>query len=357
MEEFTEKCFARNLKINMNYLLKSVEDAQVKNKKVLVRCDFDSPIDEAGNILDETRLISSISTIEYLLEEGAIVILIGHLGRPNGQNLDFSLEKTAQWYGDKFPGSSIEEENVGYFSGWKIRNKLFILENLRFEDEEEKNDLEFAKKLASVADIYVNEAFGVSHRMHASIVGLPKLLPSYAGFHLIKEVKVLSFALNNPKKPFTVVIGGAKIETKLPLISRMEKNADYVLVAGEIAYKARVDLSEKNVIIGKLNNDDSDVIDKSLDEFLDIIKKSKMIIWNGPIGNLEKGKIDSTLKIAKAIGESGAYSIVGGGDTVAFLNKNNLSHLFNFVSVGGGAMLEFLSREELVGLKVLQNNP
>lgn len=368
----------------MKNALPSIESANVRGKKVFVRCDFDVLLEGATSnqqlaISDDVRLVSGISTIEYLLENGATVIAAGHLGRPGGQfsisnfqfsNVDkkFSLEPVAKWFSEEFPGSNIEETSLGDFKAWKIKESFYVLENLRFYTEEEDpttpSGQEFVRKLASLAEIYVNEAFGSSHRSHASIVGVPSLIPHFAGFHLQKEIKILSNIIENPKKPFTFIVGGAKIETKLPLVSKMHRFADYVLVGGEIAVQDKVLIKEQHeeilghkamLIVADTNSEKTDITQKSLENFLQIVSRSGCIVWNGPMGFLEKGFGDSTLNLAKGILDSSAYKVVGGGDTIAFLNKHGLLEKFDFASTGGGAMLEFFSGQSLPGILALQN--
>jgi phosphoglycerate kinase len=341
--------------------LPRIDSINVSGKKAFVRCDFDVPI-ENGKIKDDSRLISSISTIEYLLECGASVIAAGHMGRPDGKEDLLSLEIVAKWFADEFPGSTFEKINISGLDGWKIKDNFIVLENLRYFKEEEENDSDFSQKLASLADIYVNEAFASSHREHASIVGVPKLLRHYAGFHISKEVRVLGLVLENPKRPLTVIVAGAKIETKLPLVSRMHVLADYVLVGGEIADQTKILIKEQHeeivghkamLLVAELNHEKTDTSAMSIENFSQIIARSGCVVWNGPMGYLEKGYEDSTLNIAKSIINSNAYKVVGGGDTIGLLSKHELIDKFDFVSMGGGAMLEFLSGKELPGIKVL----
>lgn len=362
----------------MSPQIKSVSDASVRGKRVLVRCDFDVPINsEAENqesvIIDDSRLISCISTIEYLLEEGADVIAVGHLGRPKGYDPKLSLSPVAKWFGEQFE-KEIESSQLRGFEGWLVKDNFIILENLRFYKGEEENDLEFVKSLGDLADIYVNEAFGVSHRENASIVGVPELLPHFAGFHLIKEIKILGQILTSPKRPLTIIVGGAKIETKLPLISKMHKFADYVLVAGELAEHTKtlakvehekIRGKKAQILVADLNSDKTDITNESMEEFEEIIWKSATVVLNGPMGEISFRKREgnkklsrdengySTFKIAKEILASPAYAVVGGGDTVGFLKETIMIDRFDFISVGGGAMLEFLSGVKLPGLVAL----
>jgi phosphoglycerate kinase len=343
-------------------MVKVINDLNVKDKKVFVRCDLDATYSEE-TITDPTRLISCISTIEYLLENGAVVIAGGHLGRPEGVDEKYSLRLVAKWYANQF-NSEISDEKLGDFKAWKIKENFFMLENLRFFKEEEDNDPDFSRKLADLADIYVNEAFGSSHRKHVSTYGVAELMPQrFAGFHLAKEMKILNRILENPIRPLIIIMGGAKIETKLPLISKMHTVADYVLVGGELAEQTKVLAHEEHrkitgqkaeLIVADMVADNSDITEGSVKEFEEIIYKNGMIVWNGPMGFLEKGKEETSLRVARAIISSKAYKIVGGGDTVSFLNKHKMMDEFDFASVGGGAMLEFLSGEKLPGIEILE---
>ncbi len=339
-----------------------ISEADVKGKKVLVRCDFDVPIKD-GEIEDDSRLISAVSTIEYSLEEGAQVIAVGHLGRPKEREDELSVFPVANWFASQF-GKEISKTKLGNFEGWQVGENLTILENLRFFKGEEENDLSFADELANLGEIYVNEAFGASHRNHASIVAICGKLPHFGGFHLLKEVKILSSLLENPKRPLTLIVGGAKIETKLPLISSMHSFADYVLVGGEIAEQDEILLKEQHqgagdhkgmLLVAEVTQDKEDVTPRSIENFSQVIEKSGSIIWNGPMGYLEKGHEDTTINLANEIISSNAYKVVGGGDTVSLLSKHGLIGKFDFVSVGGGAMLTFLSGRELPGLLALQD--
>lgn len=342
--------------------LPNLESEDLKNKKVILRYECDVRVSEDNKILDETRLISGFSTIEYLLQNNCEVIIIGHLRRPEGWDEKYSLLPVAKWFAREFQSQEAEAE-LGKFKGWKIKKGLTLLENLRFFKEEKENDPRFAKELASLGEIYVNEAFGSSHRKHASIVGIPKLLPSFPGFHFTKEVRVLDAVINLPINPLTIILGGAKMETKLPLVSRMHKIADHILIGGKLTDQDRTLIeaerikSEKaKISVARSTMDGMDIEWESLKEFEDIISKSAMIVWNGPMGYIEGGFEESTLSIAQAIVDGSAYRISGGGDTVAFLNKHKLFDKFDFVSMGGGAMLEFLSGESLPGVVALQNN-
>jgi len=345
----------------MIYNLKSVKDIEVKGKNVFLRVDLDVPI-KNGNIEDTTRLDGWFETFEYLIRQGAVVILAGHLGRPNGKDEKLTLLPIANYICQKINSNS-EKTTIGKFEGWKLAENVFVLENLRFFKQEEENEIEFSKKLAGLADIYVNDAFASSHREHASIVGITKFIPSFAGFRLLKEVEALSGVLENPKRPLCVIIGGAKIETKLPLVSKMHSFADFVLVGGEIAENTKVLLKiaheklsgKKSVLlVADLTLDGKDITLKSAENFIQVCQNAATIVWNGPMGLIEEKEYEKATEIlANGIVNVGAYKIVGGGDTIAFLRKQNLIDKFDFISTGGGAMLEFLSGGKLPGLGVL----
>lgn len=337
-----------------------LESEDIKNKKVILRYECDVRLSENNEILDEARLVSGFSTIEYLIENNCEVIIIGHLRRPVGWEERYSLRPVAKWFAEEFE-SQEHEIKLGRFKGWKIKDGLVVLENLRFYKGEKENDPSFAKDLACLGEIYVNEAFGSSHREHASIVGIPKLLPSFPGFHFIKEVRVLETVVNLPISPLTIILGGAKMETKIPIVSRMHDIADFILIGGKITDEDRKIIkglrSDKaKIVIAESSENSKDITKKTISEFENIISQSGMVVWNGPMGYVEGGFREGTFRIAKAIINSNAYKIAGGGDTVSFLNKNKLFDKFDFVSMGGGAMLEFLSGKSLPGIVALQNS-
>jgi phosphoglycerate kinase len=238
------------------------------------------------------------------------------------------------------------------------------LENLRFFKEEEENDEGFSQKLASLADVYVNDAFASSHRKHASIVGITRFLPSFAGVRLEKEVTELTKVLENPKRPLGFVIGGAKIETKLPLVERMHKVADFVLVGGEIAENDKILIKVQHekltgqksvVLVADLTEDSKDITQKSAENFVSVLNSCETVVWNGPMGQIEDENFQTGTEIlVNGITASKAYTVVGGGDTLGFLKSKNLLDKFSFVSTGGGAMLEFLTGDMLPGLEVLE---
>ena len=341
--------------------INSIEKAELENKKVLLRADLDVPL-LSGEISDDLRLKASLETLDYVSQRAKETIIIGHLGRPIGEDQSLNLRAVAQWYAKNY-NSGLKRIEYGGFLGWKITSNIILLDNLRFYKEEEENDEEFSKKLASLADIYVNDAFASSHRAHSSIAGVPKFLPSFAGFRLLKEVDVLSKITQNPNRPLAVVIGGAKIETKLPLVEKMHRFADYVLVGGEIAENDKILIKVQHekitgkksiVLAADLNDDKKDVTQKSSENFASVVNNCATVVWNGPMGQIEdKDNQKGTEILANGIISSKAYTVVGGGDTLGFLKNKNLLDKFSFVSMGGGAMLEFLSGEELPGLKAL----
>ncbi len=342
--------------------LPSVKDAKVEGKRVFLRVDIDVPV-ENGKVADEIRLNAWFPTLKHLLNSRAKVILAGHLGRPKGVvSSEFSLLPVAKWL-EKETKLKASKSEIGDFPCWKFADNLFLLENLRFYKAEENNEDFFAKRLAALADIYVNDAFAVSHRNQASVSGVPKYLPHFAGYRLEEEVKVLSDLMDNPKRPLVVIVGGAKIETKLPLIDKMHDSADYVLVGGKLAAETQtlIKLQHKKqdkirsaLLVSEMAEGGLDVAPESMDNFLQIVGLAKTIVWNGPVGKVEDSRYsEQTRRLAHGIIESGAYSVVGGGDTIAFLDKEKLLDKFSFYSIGGGAMLAFLSGEKLPGLEAL----
>ncbi len=378
--------------------MKTIKDIEVlEGVKVLVRVDFNVPI-KNGLVMDDFRIRSTFSTIDFLQKGGAKVILIGHL-ESNGASKsgagENSFKPVAEYINNKL------NKEVGFVANLRnassyIENEMkngdcVLLENLRFDDGEKKNDPKFAKALASLADIYVNDAFSVCHRSHASIVGIPEYLTSYAGFQLEKEVLNLSKAFD-PVHPFLFILGGAKFETKLPLLEKFINIADDVFIGGALAtdffkikgYEVGISLVSKDdfgldkfinnpkVILPvdiRVQNgstkaiDALDKTDNSMDCGPETIKllrekvsKAKMILWNGPLGIYEQGFKDSTIQLAKIIvenGGEGVESIVGGGDTIAAISQNNDQDKISFISTGGGAMLDFLANGTLPGIEAL----
>jgi len=345
--------------------MKSLPDFNLSGKRVLVRCDFNVPLGKQGEILDSFRIKKTIPTIEYLIERGAKVILMSHLGRPRGkiveelsltpvQNklmeyLDLSVNKTLDCI-----GSEVERLTKSMREG-----EVLLLENLKFHIGEEENDDNFTKELAKLGEIYINDAFGTCHQPYASIIGLPKYLPSGIGFLLEKEIKVLSELLKKPKKPLIGIIGGKKVETKGKVIDKISEEADWILINSLI----RQEIKEKNIqlkypkkIIKPVDEiEGKDIGPQTINLYKEKISLAKTIIWAGPLGMIEKEEFSiGSKEIAQAIIESGAFSAVGGGETVEFINKIGLTEKFNHLSTGGGAMLDFLADGKLVGIEALK---
>lgn len=345
--------------------MKLLRDLDVAGKRVFVRVDLDVPIEhETINSKLETeaatRLTNLKSTVDYLLREHVKqVVIAGHIDRPTPRLRDgkpvIDPEKSTKHLVEALKNIlkqeiSFKEDLEGEASG-----EIVLLENLRFWEGETRNDVEFAKKLAGFADCYVNEAFGNSHREHASMVALPSLLPHGAGLHLEEEMRVMTKLFETPARPFVAVVGGAKIETKLPVIQNLAKISHHVLIGGELP--AEIEKTgqnfPENVVIAKLTEDGKDIDLESVHKFAKYISTARTVVWNGPMGYFEEGFETGSRVVANAILESQAYSVVGGGETTQFLEKHNLLGRFSFVSAGGGAMLEFLSGKTLPGIAAL----
>lgn len=390
---------------------KTISDIDIKNKKVIIRADFNVPLDDAKNITDDRRIAASLPTVEYALKQGAAkVILMSHLGRPKGVGFeaDFSLKPVAKRL------KELLKEDVlmlGDCIGASVKDKILtskervvLLENLRFHKEEEKNDANFAKELASLADVYVNDAFGTAHRAHASTAGITKYLPSVAGFLIEKELKYLGEAVANPRRPLAVILGGAKVSDKILLIKNLLTKADTIVIGGGMAYtflKAQgrkignskleadkvdtakallaeakekgveIALTTDFVIAPNFQSDEAKIVDEipdgweSLDigpktrkAYKEILSKAKTIVWNGPLGVFER---DAYAKGTREIAEylatlKGVTVIIGGGDSAAAVAKFNLEDKMTHISTGGGASLEFLEGKELPGIAALNDN-
>lgn len=334
----------------------------VSGKNVFVRGDIDVPLSQE-KITDDTRLREIWPTIEFLLQQGARVILAGHLGRPEGKvEPGLSSRVVAQYFGKLVNSGEFEEVHFGIVNGYKINDQLTLLENLRFFAGEEENNEEFSRSLSKLASFYVNEAFAASEREHASIVGVPKLLPRFAGFRLAKEVEVLANVLESPKRPLTVIIGGAKLETKIPLISKMAEIADTVIVGGKLVAEITVGsfiMTLPNVKLLRLTETTKDTTLESIDRVIgESLATDDLgtIVWNGPVGKVEDYTYQvGTRRIAEMLANSPAKRIVGGGDTIAVLNKLGLTDKFDWVCSGGGSMLKFLAGEKLPGVEALIN--
>jgi len=344
--------------------MKTIRDFNPKGKRVLVRCDFNVPLSPEGEILDDFRIKKTLPTIKYLIEKKAKVILISHLGRPKGRQEKYSLKPVAKKlerllkkkvkFLDDYLGEKVANEIE------KMKEKdIILLENLRFHKEEEGNDENFARELSKLGDIFINDAFGASHRAHASIVGIPKFLISGAGLLLEEEIKILKNLLQNPQKPLVAIIGGKKVEDKVKAIDKISKSALFILVNGLI----QREIKEKNIffkfpqkLVEPVDEiEGKDIGPMTISLFKQKIALAKTIFWNGPLGQIEKEEFQNgTKEIAKAIIESGAFLVIGGGETVEFINQCKLASKFNHVSTGGGAMLEFLAGEKLPGIEVLK---
>ena len=390
---------------------KTVRDLDVAGKKVLVRVDFNVPLNDKGEITDDTRITASLPTIQYLLEQKAAVILMAHLGRPKGQvKPELSLAPVAKHLGKLlgkkilFAPGCVGEAAQAAASKLKPGH-ILLLENLRFHKEEEKNDMEFAEKLASLADLYVNDGFGVSHRAHASVEGVTHFLPAAAGFLLEKEIQYVGQAVTNPLHPFVAIIGGAKVSDKIGVISNLLDKVDTLLIGGGMAntflaaqgYKMgkslveedKLDLAKELLAKAKKNKvnmllptdlvmaaafapDAEHVTEKvknlnqaymALDigaetskAYAEALADAKMIVWNGPMGVFEMDAFcKGTEAVAKAVAKSRATSIVGGGDSVAAIEKLGLAKRITHISTGGGASLEYLEGKVLPGVAALDD--
>jgi phosphoglycerate kinase len=324
--------------------MKSIEEAQIKEgTKVFVRVDWNVPIDETGMPTDASRIEATLKTIEYVKNKGGVPIIASHFGR-EGDSIE--------------PVISFAKKNYAI-----LAEGCEFLENLRIDKREEENDEKFAQELANRAEIYVNEAFSVSHREHSSIVGIPKLLPHFAGFRFLEEYQKLSEAFN-PEHPFFVIFGGAKFETKLPLVEKFLETADDIFIGGALAAKAS-EMSDKNgspiadnpkIIFPVGDIDAMDANTETLAILAEKVAEAKFVLWNGPLGDYEKGFVAGTVALARMLAESSAKVIIGGGDTLAAVGteveKEIAKH--GFVSTAGGAMLDFLAKGTLPGIEVLE---
>jgi len=343
--------------------IKKIQDADLANKKVLLRVDFNVAV-ENGKAKEGFKIAAAKETLEYLLEKKCKVALVSHFGRPEGKvNPEFSLKQIENDIKNIlakevfFIDDCISNE-IGNKLEVLEENEVLLLENVRFYPGEEKNDADFAQKLSANFEIFINDAFSVSHRDQASVTGITKFLPSFAGFRLQKEIEEMEKIKNNFEKPAVAIIGGAKIETKLPVIKFFEEKYDHVLVGGKIANEAldqKIEFSGKVILPSDFIDDKLDIGPKTSEKFKEIIKSAKTIVWNGPVGKFEEKKYAvGTNEILKAILESQAYVVVGGGETLEVLEKNNALDKISFVSTGGGAMLDYLSGNEMPGIKALE---
>ena len=330
--------------------MKILKEAELSGKRVLLRGDLDVPIKD-GEVGEDYRIKALVPTLNYLLENRAQVLIIGHAGRPEGKlNPALSLKPIADWFSKELG------EKVGFFEDLRIgesENRASVLENLRFWEGEEENDPKFAQELAELGDLYVNDSFAASHRAHASIAGVPQHLPAYAGLRLAEEVKELGGVLENPERPLVFILGGAKTETKAPLVSNFAEVADSVLLGGLLMF----DQSLRKITRAVFPVDAVETFDigpETEKKFTEIVKNAKTVVWNGPMGKWEDDKYAAgTRAVAKSLAEHPGKTIVGGGDTIAALSAFGLLEKMGYVSMGGGAMLEFLAGKELPGLKEL----
>jgi phosphoglycerate kinase len=393
----------------MEVTKKSIEDVDVSQKKVLVRCDFNVPQDETGAITADKRIVESVPTLRYLLDRGAAVIACSHLGRPKGKfDPKYSLAPVAKRLSELLERPVVMAEDVvGPDATAKAATlqpgELMLLENVRFHAEEEKNDPGFAKQLANLAELYVNDAFGTAHRAHASTAGVAEYLPAVCGFLIEKEIRVMGRALQDPKRPFVAILGGAKVSDKIGVISNLVNICDTIIIGGAMAYTFKKaagrpignsrceedklelakDLMLKGMGLGVqflLPGDHicadhfgpdakpylmqhiadgymgMDIGPKTTEKYVKEIKSAGTVIWNGPMGVFEfPAFAEGTKAVARAMTKSDAISIVGGGDSAAAAEQFGFADRMDHVSTGGGASLEFLEGLELPGIACLQD--
>ena len=397
----------------MNYDKKTIRDIDVSGKKILLRCDFNVPHDKAtGVIHDDTRIVSTLPTIRYLLEQNAAVIACSHLGKPKGEwkeslSLAPVAKRLSEYLGVDVPLA--EDENVVGDNAKKMAadlqdGQVMLLENVRYRAEETKNEENFSKELASLADLFVNDAFGTAHRAHCSTTGVASYLPAACGYLIQKEIQFMGGALADPKRPLVAILGGAKVSDKIGVISNLIDKCDTIIIGGGMAYtfmkylghnigtslleadwvdkagemmQTAKDKGVKFLIpidnrCGKEYKEDTEVLVCKSDDipdgwmgldigpkteklFADAIDGAGTVIWNGPMGVSEWDNFASgTIAVAKAIADSGAISIIGGGDSVAAVTKLGFADQMSHISTGGGASLEFLEGKELPGIAALQ---
>lgn len=388
---------------------KTIEDVDVNGKKVLVRCDFNVPQDENGNITDDRRIVSALPTIKYLLEHNAKVILCSHLGRPKGEfNMKYSLKPVAVRLSEllnqevKLADDVIGDSAKGLSANLK-EGEAMLLENVRFHKEEEENDMSFSKKLSELADLYVNDAFGTAHRAHASTAGVAKYLPAVCGYLIQKEINVMGKALTNPARPFVAILGGKKVSDKISVITNLIDKVDTLLIGGGMAYtfyrakgyeigtsiceEDKIELAKEllekanhkgvklilpvdNVVAKEFSNDSEsqvvasdsipegwqglDIGPETVKLFAEELKDAKTVIWNGPMGVFELDKFaKGTNEVAKILGALDAVTIIGGGDSASAIEKGGFADKMTHISTGGGASLEFLEGKVLPGIACL----
>ncbi|SKA93582.1 phosphoglycerate kinase [Caloramator quimbayensis] len=391
---------------------KTVRDIEVKGKKVIVRCDFNVPMDKEGNITDDRRIVGALPTINYLIENGAKVILMSHLGRPKeGYDAKYSLKPVAQRLSQLLgkevllaEDKEVVGENAVKLAGDMKEGDVVLLENVRFITTETKNDMEFAKKLASLADIFVNDAFGTAHRAHSSTAGIASYIPSVAGFLIEKEISIMGKALENPERPFVAILGGAKVSDKIGVINNLLEKVDRLVIGGGMAYtflkaqgikignslveedkveyaKEMLDKANKkgvkiylpvDHIVAKEFKADAawevskteipegfmglDIGPESVKLFEEAVSDAKTVIWNGPMGVFEMPAFaNGTKKVAEALSKVNGTTIIGGGDSAAAVEQLGYADKMTHISTGGGASLEFLEGLELPGIAALNN--
>ncbi|MEG1469393.1 MAG: phosphoglycerate kinase [Anaerovoracaceae bacterium] len=391
---------------------KTIRDIHVKGKRVLVRCDFNVP-QKDGVITDDIRITAALPTINYLVENGAKVILMSHLGRPEGEaNMKFTLKPVADRLSellkqkitfiscDKVVDDKVKEAAFNLQDG-----QVMLLENVRFRKEETKNGADFAKELASLGEVFVQEAFGTAHRAHASTAGVADYLPAVSGFLIEKEVQFLGSAIENPERPFVAIMGGAKVGDKIPVIENLLKKVDVLIIGGGMAYTffkamgfeiGKSILDADNVLLAKeliekaktagvdlmlpvdviaakeFSNDAEfaiydrdkipedmmglDIGPKTVEQLLVVLNKAKTVVWNGPVGVFEMPNFaQGTEAIAKALASSKAITVIGGGDSAAAVEQFGLADKMTHISTGGGASLEFLEGKILPGIAVIED--
>ena len=394
----------------MNYNKKTVKDLDVKGKKVLCRCDFNVPQDKAtGAITDDKRIVAALPTLKYLLEQGAAVIACSHLGKPKGERKEsLTLAPVAKRLSELlgceviFANDTIGEDAKAKAAALQP-GQIMLLENLRFDIREEKNDPEFAKALADMAEVYVSDAFGTVHRAHASTAGVAAYLPAVSGFLIEKELEIMGGALANPKRPLVAILGGAKVSSKIGVINNLLDIADTIIIGGGMAYtfikamggtvgtslleEDRLDYCKEMMAKAKEKgvkfllpvdtlcaaefSDDAtpelvdtmaipddrmgmDIGPKTIALFSDAVKDAGTVIWNGPMGVFEfPAFAEGTRALAKALAETNAITIVGGGDSAAAVAQLGVADKMTHISTGGGASLEFLEGKELPGVACL----
>ena len=391
---------------------KTIKDIDLKGKKVFVRCDFNVPLDENGNITDNRRIVGALDTIKYLLDQNCKIILCSHLGRPKGEvKPEFSLAPVAKEL-SKLLGKEVKlakdviGENAKELTSNMKNGDIVLLENVRFDPREEKNDPEFSKELASMAEVFVNDAFGTAHRAHSSTAGIAEYLPAVSGFLIEKELKFLGSALENPERPFVAILGGKKVSDKIGVINSLLEKVDTLMIGGAMAYtffkaqgynvgnsiceldkldlaKELMEKAEKKGVklmlpidtkLGKEFDPNTetktvswteipdgwegfDIGEKTIELNKNELKNAKTVIWNGPVGLFEFDTFAiGTNEIAKTLSEmTDCTTIIGGGDSAAAVEKAGLAEKFTHISTGGGASLEFLEGKKLPGIECLMN--